>query len=112
LGKFAILRQYEPSLSSCCIGRNAHKSGKNEQLARLMLSDWHAGHPDRLVQYPIAGRILMNTYNGFNLRSSVTAALFSIAAVTASILFSATYTVGAVGVASSAPAYTIVTPEA
>ncbi len=54
----------------------------------------------------------MNTYNGFNLRSSVTAALFSIAAATASILFSATYTVGAVGVASSAPAYTIVTPEA
>lgn len=54
----------------------------------------------------------MNTYNGFNLRSSVTAALFSIAAVTASILFSATYTVGAVGAGTSAPSYTIVTPEA
>jgi hypothetical protein len=73
---------------------------------------WHAGHFDRWDQHPNAGRIQMNTYNGFNLRSSVTAALFSVAAVTASILFSATYTVGAVGAASSAPAYTIVTPQA
>ena len=54
----------------------------------------------------------MNTYNGFNLRRRVTAALCSVAAVTASILFSATYTVGAVNAGTSAQAYTIVTPQA
>lgn len=45
----------------------------------------------------------MNTYNGFNLRDSVTAALGSLTAVTFSILFSATCLIGAVGPASATP---------
>lgn len=45
----------------------------------------------------------MNTYNGFNLRDSITAAVGSLTAVTFSILFSATCLIGAVGPASAAP---------
>lgn len=44
----------------------------------------------------------MNTYNGFNLRDSVTAAIGSLTAVTFSILFAATCLIGAVGPASAA----------
>ena len=45
----------------------------------------------------------MNTYNGFNLRDSVTAAFGSLTAVTFSILFSATCLIGAVGPAAASP---------
>lgn len=49
----------------------------------------------------------MNTYNGFNLRDSITAAFGSLTAVTVSILFSATCLIGSVGPASAAsPAQT------
>ena len=57
----------------------------------------------------------MNTYNGFNLRDSVTAALGSLTAVTVSALFAATCLVGTVGPASagtSAHATTVVSSQA
>lgn len=54
----------------------------------------------------------MNTYNGFNLRHSVTAAFLSVVAVTFSVLFSASCMVGTVGPAGTAQAYTIVAPQA
>lgn len=44
----------------------------------------------------------MNTYNSFNLRDSITAAFFSMTAVTCSILFAATCLIGAVGPANAA----------
>ncbi len=56
----------------------------------------------------------MNTYNGFNLRDSVTAAIGSLTAVTVSILFAATCLVGTVGPANagtSAQAYTVVSSQ-
>ena len=49
----------------------------------------------------------MNTYNGYNLRNSITAAFGSLAAVTISILFAATCLIGAVG-----PANAATTPQA
>ena len=57
----------------------------------------------------------MNTYNSFNLRDSITAAIGSLTAVTFSVLFAATCLVGTVsptGAATSAQAYTIVTSQA
>lgn len=57
----------------------------------------------------------MNTYNGFNLRDSITAALGSLTAVTVSALFAATCLVGTVGTANagtSAHAYTVVSSQA
>ena len=57
----------------------------------------------------------MNTYNGFNFRDSVTAAIGSLTAVTFSILFAATCLVGPVGstgAGTSAQAYTVVTAQA
>ncbi|MBK6490808.1 MAG: hypothetical protein IPK89_00365 [Sphingomonadales bacterium] len=50
----------------------------------------------------------MNTYNGFNLRNSVTAAFVSVLMVAGSMMFSATYT----NVPAQMQAYTIVTPQA
>ena len=57
----------------------------------------------------------MNTYNGFNLRDSVTAAIGSLTAVTVSVLFAATCLIGPVdstGAGTSAQAYTVVTAQA
>ena len=57
----------------------------------------------------------MNTYNGFNLRDSVTAAIGSLTAVTVSILFAATCLIGPVGTANagtSADATTVVSSQA
>ena len=57
----------------------------------------------------------MNTYNGFNLRDSITAAIGSLTAVTVSVLFAATCLVGTVspvGAGTSAQAYTIVSSQA
>ncbi len=58
----------------------------------------------------------MNTYNGYNLRNSVTAAVGSLTAVTVSILFSATCLIGTIAPASaetSAQAHTsIIVPLA
>ncbi len=57
----------------------------------------------------------MNTYNGFNLRDSITAALGSLTAVTVSVLFAATCLVGTVGTANagtSAHADTVVSSQA
>ncbi len=45
----------------------------------------------------------MNTYNGFSLRDSVTAAIGSLTAVTFTVLFASTCLIGAVGPASAAP---------
>jgi hypothetical protein len=50
----------------------------------------------------------MNTYNGFSLRNSVTAAVVSVVVVFSSMVFSATCMVSP----SQASAYTIVTPQA
>jgi|CXWL01.1.fsa_nt_gi hypothetical protein len=44
----------------------------------------------------------MNSYNGFNLRDSITAAIGSLTAVTISVLFAATCLIGAVGPATAA----------
>lgn len=57
----------------------------------------------------------MNTYNGFNLRNSITAAIGSLTAVTFSVLFAATCLVapiGTTGAGTSAQAYTVVSPNA
>jgi hypothetical protein len=57
----------------------------------------------------------MNTYNGFNLRDSITAAIGSLTAVTFSVVFAATCLVGTVapsGAATSAQGYTIVSSQA
>lgn len=54
----------------------------------------------------------MNTYNGFSLRDSITAAIGSLTAVTLSAVFAATCLVGTVGTTTSAQAYTVVTPQA
>jgi hypothetical protein len=57
----------------------------------------------------------MNTYNGFNLRDSITAAIGSLTAVTFSALFAATCLVGPVdtaGAGPSAQAYTVVSSNA
>ena len=57
----------------------------------------------------------MNTYNGFNLRDSITAAIGSLTAVTVSALFAATCLVGPVGTASAgttAQAHTVVSSQA
>lgn len=43
----------------------------------------------------------MITYNGFNLRDSITAAIGSLTAVTFTVLFSATCLIGAIGPAST-----------
>jgi hypothetical protein len=49
----------------------------------------------------------MNTYNGYNLRDSITAAIGSLTAVSLSVLFAATCLIGAVGPAAAAtPAQT------
>ena len=47
----------------------------------------------------------MNTYNGYNLRDSITAAIGSLTAVTLSVVFAATCLIGAVGPAAAAPAH-------
>ena len=44
----------------------------------------------------------MNTYNGYNLRDSITAAIGSLTAVSLSVLFAATCLIGAVGPAAAA----------
>lgn len=57
----------------------------------------------------------MNTYNGFNLRDSITAAIGSITAVTFSALFAATCLIGPVSTTdtgASAQAYTVVSQSA
>ena len=57
----------------------------------------------------------MNTYNGFNLRDSITAAIGSLTAVTVSVLFAATCLVGPVdttNAGTSAHAYTVVSSQA
>ena len=46
----------------------------------------------------------MNTYENFNVRDSITAAIGSLTAVTLSALFAATCLIGAVGPAAAAPA--------
>ncbi len=57
----------------------------------------------------------MNTYNGFNLRDSITAAIGSLTAVTFSALFAATCLVGPVDTAGTGPSaqtYTVVSQNA
>lgn len=43
----------------------------------------------------------MNTYNGFSLRNSITAAIGSLTAVTVSLLFSATCLIGSIAPANA-----------
>ncbi len=49
----------------------------------------------------------MNTYNGYSLRNSITAAVGSLTAVTISILFSATCLIGSIAPASAETSATV-----